>query len=440
MAHINSKLPLNQDQEKAAEMFFNFLLDPNEKEMRISGPGGVGKTFTMAHMIDEIVPRYQELCKVLGQKPMYDHVHLTATTNQAAAVLTEATGRPADTIFSLLKLRVQEDYTTGEQFLTKTKSWSILKRLIIFIDEAYTLKPSALKFIRESTHQCKIIYVGDHCQLPPVKEAVSPVHKMNTPIAYLLQQMRSNIPEIQALNTQMRDVVEGKKEKVEIRTKKGIIDWHPDGNKAAKVVEDIVLNSNGDYRITAYSNTRVLELSSAARELKGLSFYPEEGEVMLSNTAYNINGDYLSIDQEVTIESFIGEPEEEIIDPDSGARVLIRYANLLTSKGNYLFNVPIIMDSAHCKNLLNYLAKIANWPAFFKLKNEYIDLRGKEVSTVHKTQGSTFETIIIDLDNISDCRNLQLAKHLLYVALSRAKKRIVLVGELSSKLGTIVND
>lgn len=64
-------LPLNQGQEDAAEGFFQFLLSP-EREFGITGPGGVGKTHLMGHMIDQIMPRYLDTCKLMGIRPEYD--------------------------------------------------------------------------------------------------------------------------------------------------------------------------------------------------------------------------------------------------------------------------------------------------------------------------------------------------------------------------------
>ena len=41
----NTPYTLNQGQKAAAEAFFEFLFDPNEKEFIISGPAGTGKTY-----------------------------------------------------------------------------------------------------------------------------------------------------------------------------------------------------------------------------------------------------------------------------------------------------------------------------------------------------------------------------------------------------------
>ena len=78
--------PLNQEQQAAADGFFQFLFE-DSKELIISGPGGVGKTFLMGYMIDTIMPRYAETCALMGIEAQYTEVVMTATTNKAAEVL-----------------------------------------------------------------------------------------------------------------------------------------------------------------------------------------------------------------------------------------------------------------------------------------------------------------------------------------------------------------
>lgn len=132
MYKSTTKLPLNPGQEAAAEGFFDFLLDPNASELRISGPGGTGKTFTMAHMIDEIMPRYHETCSLMGIPALYNEVIMTATTNKAAEVLARATGRPTSTYHSFQGLTIRNNLKTGEADLIPSKSFSI-KRIRSFL-------------------------------------------------------------------------------------------------------------------------------------------------------------------------------------------------------------------------------------------------------------------------------------------------------------------
>ena len=171
---------LNEGQQKATDAFFNFLFT-KDKEFNISGSAGTGKTYLMSHFIDKIIPRYYEMCKLMGIKPEYHTVMMTATTNKAAEVLAEITKRPTETIHSFLRLKVMEDYSSGRTTLTKRRDWKIHENIVLFIDEASMIDSSLYPIIQEGTMNCKIIYVGDHNQLTPVGEKLSPVYKQNTP-------------------------------------------------------------------------------------------------------------------------------------------------------------------------------------------------------------------------------------------------------------------
>ena len=127
---------LNQGQKEAAEAFFEFLFDPNANGFIVSGPAGVGKTYWMGYIIDIIMPRYLETCKLIGIDPDYEGVTMTATTNKAAEVLEHATGRTTQTIHSFLNLTIYEDYENGNTKLNKNpRTWVVHSNKIIFIDE-----------------------------------------------------------------------------------------------------------------------------------------------------------------------------------------------------------------------------------------------------------------------------------------------------------------
>ena len=76
-----------------------------------------------------------------------------------------------------------------------------------------------------------------------------------------------------------------------------------------------------------------------------------------------------------------------------------------------------------------------DWSTYFSLKNKYPDLRDRDASTIHKAQGSTHDTVYVDLDDLCTCTNPLTAARLFYVAVSRARKRVVFYGNLSKKYG-----
>lgn len=429
-------LPLNEGQQAAADGFFAFLMDPNQKELILSGAGGVGKTFTMGHLIDEVMPRYYDACQLAAIQPKYHEVVMTATTNKAAAVLAEATNRPTQTVHSYFDLTVSQDFKTGESVLKRKKIWRIKTNAIIFIDECSMIDRALHKEILDGTLNCKIIYVGDHNQLAPIKEELSPIYKHRLPFFNLTQQMRTFIPELQAVNQQLRDTVEtGVFNPIQLHP--GLIDQY-DGNQMEKCFKQLFSTQNRDARVMAYTNSRVIEYNNYIRNLRGLTGPYQVGEVLVSNNATELGaGEMLSVEEEVEVMNISPTTQAVCIDQERGVYLDVWFMDLQSSYGFYS-NVMLPADRDHWDNLIKWYGKQKEFVTYFHLKNMYADLRPRDACTVHKAQGGTYKTAIIDLDDISNCRDPKVAARLLYVAFSRAQEHVILYGDLAPKFGGLV--
>ena len=434
MEQPTQSLPLNADQLAAAEGFFESLFDPNVKEMNISGPGGVGKTFTMAYMIDEIMPQYYKACEMMNIKPEYNEVVMTATTNKAAEVLAQATGRSTSTIHSHLGLTVKNNYSTGEADLIKSKQWNVKERQIIFVDEASMIDHKLRGFINEGQHKSKIVYVGDHCQLAPIKEPISTVYSSGLPMHQLLIPMRTNKPELLALNQMFRDIVEGKRDFGDIHLSPGVID-HVDGDEMEKLLKEHFIDHTNS-RVLAYTNNQVLQYTDYIRGMRGVSGEFVEGEELVSNSAIRIGQERISIEQEMTLVERATITEMVRIDAD--VELEVRRCTMDTGYGGMIYDLKVPVDMGHFNALVKHYGKVKNWERYFYLKETFPDLRAKDSCTVHKSQGSTYDTVFVDLGDLSVCRNPADAARLFYVAFSRARNRVVMYGNLAERFGRIV--
>jgi hypothetical protein len=428
--------PLNQGQREAAEAFFTFLFS-DEKEFGISGPGGVGKTFLMGYLIDVIMPRYQEVCALMGTDALYDSVEMAATTNKAAQALGDATQRPTGTIQALLGLKVTEDYQTGESKLTKSRSWTVHERKIIFIDECGMIDTPLDTYIQEGTHKCKLVYVGDHCQLGPVKERTSPIYKRNIRFHELTEPMRNNgQPALMGLCNQLRETVETGTF-WPIRIVPGVIDWL-DGPEMAAELAQVFQQQNHDDRILAYTNRQVVAYNDHLRhEVRNLPAEFTPGELLVNTQALHLPRRLLSVEEEVNIIDRCSHTE--FVDIDDDARLEVRRMTIETGLGERYTDVKVPVDRPHFAALQKWLAKQKNWTKMYHLKNFYPDLRQRDAATVHKAQGSSYNTIYIDVSDISTCHIAHMAARLLYVAVSRPRHRIVFYGQLAEKYGGLIS-
>lgn len=427
----------NQGQQDAADHFFSFLFTP-EKEMGITGPGGVGKTALMGHMTDQVMPQYLDTCKMMGIPPKYDSVHWTATTNKATEVLSLASGKPATTLASFLNLKVAGDYETGEQKLTKKRDWTVHENTILFVDECSMVDSPLYNLVHEGTVNCKIIWVGDHCQMAPIKEPLSPVYRNGITHVELTQPMRTTIPELHALNWQLRHTVETGEFKP-IQIVPGIIDWFDDAQMEAAIAADF-MSQTLTSRILAYTNARVMEFNDHVRGLRGLPAEFTEGEFLISNSAVPLKKYMLSVEEEVEILSINQNPFALTVDTWEGqdVDVMYRFADIRTRLGMVFRDVKIPIDRKHFADTVNWLARRKAWSKMYGLKDAMLDLRQRDASTVYKAQGSTLDTVYIDASNLSRSNNPSQAARMLYVAGSRARKRVVFYGSLSEKYGGLI--
>lgn len=428
---------LNQEQQTAADGFFSFLFN-DEKEMGITGPGGTGKTHLMGVMIDKIIPEYFQSCKLIGIPPLFDSVEMTATTNKAAEVLSLAAGKPTSTVQSFLNLKVQEDYSTGQSKLTKTRNWMVHERKILFVDEGSMVDTPLYNMVHEGTQGCKIVWVGDHCQMAPVMEPISPIYRVPMTIYHLTQPMRTNVPELHALNQQLRTTVETGEFKP-IKIVPGTIDWYTD-QQMELAIQAHFSQQTLDARILAYTNKRVVEYNDHVRSLRNLPDEFTVGEQLINNTAIPLRRYMLSVEEEVEILSIKPKTTALWIDNFEGQDIEIEVyeCDIRNRLGMTFTDVKLPKDRAHFTAILKWLSSRKNWPRYYDLKKQVLDLRQRDGSTVYKAQGSSLDTVFIDATNISTCHNPSQAARMLYVAASRARKHIVFYGELAQKYGGLI--
>lgn len=433
-------MPLTKDQQKGADAFFQFLFSP-AKTFVLSGGAGVGKTYLMSHLKNNMHKRYNEACALLGEPVKYTDVVFTATTNKAAEVLEKAVNEPVKTIHTYLHLTVEQNFTTGKTTIKRTNKWLPINNSIIFIDEASMIDSTLYSEILRTCLDCKIIFVGDHAQMAPVKEELSPIYSsvIKKNFIFLSEPIRNaNSPALMNLCDQLRNTVETGNF-TPIKEVPGHIEYL-DKQQMQSKIDETFLSENADARILCYTNKRVQGYNEHIRALRGKSAKLEPGDIMVVAQSYADKGIVLSVEREIIVKSVesqtltynfnVQEPHEPDLE--------YYYARIkLLGTTDYL-KVKVPKDPLYLDSLLKRMAKKKLWQDYYIAKSTFVDLRSKEACTIYKSQGSTYHTVFMDIGNIGTSFNPQQVARMLFVGASRATTKLYLFGKLPGKYNQTV--
>ena len=436
-------MSLSPSQEKARDEFLKFLSDPNQQVFTISGPAGSGKTYLVRHLLD-IAYSENKLLTLLDSTENELQIYLSATTNKAVDVLSDSTPEfTCRTIHKLLGLTVMNDYKTGKTYLSDANSRSRinLRNAILVIDEASMINQELFEWIQAQLNKfsrLKIIFIGDKYQLPPVMERCSPVFTKTRNIVYLSEIIRQKntstiLPVAQAFRNTMD--VAGKWPIVENSEN---ITVHTDPKKWLHTIDQAFLtNATPDHnRVLAWSNNVVRQYN---RHIMGTLNIADELAV----------GNWLTMNSRIASGRFTVETDgrcqviqEKIKDKITG-RIRI------SKDKEELFEIPVWnlkvkhklnegfvsvpIDWNHAHTILKQLAKHKDWKNYFNLKEMLADLRPMFAQTCHKSQGSTYDTVFVDLQDVSRNNKWLEVAQLVYTAMTRASNHVHFYGHLPEK-------
>lgn len=407
---------LSEDQEKAKDMFVKFLISPLEKVMVLQGYAGTGKSTLVKTLMDNM-QKYLKMARLVNPTMFEYQVQLTATTNKAAEALHQITGMEVRTIHSFLGLRVNKDFRTGQSVLTPRDNTPEYGYILI-IDEASMIDGPLLTTIFNKTENCKIMFIGDPAQLPPVKYTTTPVFDAKFTTAKLEKIMRqaAGNPIIE-LATQFRETVST-----------GIwTPFTPDGTHVVhmdrEAFDDAIVAEftrpdwrHVDSKVLAWRNETVLRYNHAINNKISGDPRFAEGDYAVCNKFVQCGKYSIKTDQMVYITTI--EPDVEYKDV-IGNWVTLDYQNRC-----------FFPRSLAAKNERIKQAKANDEIGLLmEIEERWIDLRSAFAQTVNKSQGSTYDRVFIDVDDIGRCNLGDMIARLMYVGISRARHNVYLTGD-----------
>ncbi|MBR2916025.1 MAG: ATP-dependent RecD-like DNA helicase [Clostridia bacterium] len=405
---------INKDEESLIERFeetAGITLAPSQKEaihaslensvMVITGGPGTGKTTIIKGIIDVM-------------QGMGKEVFLTAPTGRAAKRMTEISGLEAKTIHRLLECKPGEDkspYAFGKN------ENNTLECDVLIVDEVsmvdITLMEALLKAFPTGA---RLILVGDADQLPSVgagnvlRDIIESDSFVCISLTEIFRQARESMIVVNA-----HKINNGEYPYLDEKDNDFFFLERNSAEDICETIKDLCKNRLPKfYGVDSISQIQVLcpskKTEAGVRVLNSLlqeALNPKEdnkAEKMLPHCTYRIGDKVMSIKNNYNIRWVKLDKSEE------GEGVFNGDVGFVTAIDNRSKRMTVCYDDKEAVYEFNQLDEIEHAFAI----------------TVHKSQGSEFDIVIIP---VWDVPRPLMARNLLYTAITRAKKVVVLVGK-----------
>lgn len=469
-----SLLGLTNDQSKAYDELIKFIntdFNPNDFKRSLSGAAGTGKTYLLKALI-----------KNCGMS--YHAIGCSAPTHKACRVMSESiriNGVNVNTLQSDLGLKINFD---AEKFDINNPPFDPKGRIKIgeyklyIVDEASMIPKDLCIFLERTckTNGCKLIYVGDNSQLSPVNEKKSAAftgiklytlkqivrQEENNPIKYLLELLRYDIKH---KTFYFLNYISKTKVVFDVDNIKGfqVCNEQEFNQIVYNNFNDEHITNNVDFvKIVAYTNNCVSFWNKIVRK----SIISDADKSVITKNDLIIS--YVTLVDKFN-DTIIKNSEEYIIKdvvnythPKYNIKgFMIRF---IAIHGGQSTTPLFVVDHKDRTSVLQYInisnnlihnAKVARpitrsqrWKEYFEFKEScllltnILDNTGKIIFsrdldygfavTSHKSQGSTYDTALVDVNDIvydkfghpyTDAEEIN---RRLYVACSRCKNKLYL--------------
>lgn len=389
----NSGIKYNDKQKEAMKkaMENNVLI--------ITGGPGTGKTT----IIKAIVELYKKLNNYSDNDLIKD-LALLAPTGRASKRMSESTSYPASTIHRFLKWNKE----TNEFGINETSP--DFSKLII-VDEVSMIDNNLMNcLLRGLTKKIKLILVGDINQLPSVG-----------PGLVLKDLIDSKIVDTVFLDTLYRQ---------DENSYIPVLAQEINNN----TLSDKIVNKTSDYLFLECGTSGIINcLVDLCEKLKNKGYDYKRYQVLAPMYAGEVGIDNLN------------RCMQAVLNPASVDKKEIKYGDIIYREGDKVIQLVNLPDDNVFNGDIGVITKIIKSNYSKSGKNEIeIDFDGNKVTyepkdfinfrhgfiiSIHKAQGSEFELVVMP---ISNSYHRMLYRKLVYTAVTRTRKKLIIIGSVEA--------
>lgn len=372
----------------------------------INGGPGTGKTT----IINAIINMYKQLNN-LSHEEMIEKVALLAPTGRASKRMSEATAFPATTIHRFLKWdKESNSFNVNEYNKAQQK--------LIIIDEVSMIDISLLaSLFKGLIRDAKIVLVGDYNQLPSVgpgnvlKDLIE--SKMIDTIELSILYRQSEYSYINKLANEIKN-----------NNLSNFLEPKDDYTFLSCSGENIKSNLShicNQIIEKGYDYKKLQVMAPMYMGQNGIDNLNKELQNVFNSKSNNLKeikyGDIIFRENDKILQ-LVNMPEENVYNGDIGFISSIIPASESESKKNEIY--------------VNYDGNIVKY-----LPNDFNKIKHGFIISIHKSQGSEFEIVILP---ICKAYYRMLYKKLIYTAITRAKKKLIILGEPDAFLYSVSNN
>lgn len=407
------KLPKLETKIKVLEEQNNIVYDPSQKEAIIkalnnnltiiTGGPGTGKTTIIKCIVRLLLDIYQ----INEQK-----IALLAPTGRAAKKLMETTGIPAYTIHKYLCWDKENDIFQVDELNPNNQEY-------IIVDESSMIDTMLLSSLLKGTLlTAKYIFVGDYYQLPSVSQG-----------QILKDMIDSEVLDVIKLNCLYRQT-EGSY----------IINLaHEIKNKE---LSEKYLEKTDDYNFIPCPDEQILD-SIKDIVTKALEKGYQEKDIQVLAPLYKTKNGIDNLNK--VLQEIMNKPSKNKVEITSGDIIFRegdKILQLVNDPDNFISNGDIgyiekIIPSNKSKSKKNEVTINFDGTLVTYTPKDFINITHGYAISIHKSQGGEFKLVIIPF---TPSFKRMLYNKLVYTAVTRAKEKLILIGDPNSFVYGVNND
>lgn len=473
-ASDSHKYNFTNDQLVAVDNIIDFIASPFDASRYIiglTGAGGTGKTFVTNYIINK--------CKYPASM-----IKCASPTHKACRVFSQAIGgKTVETIQSVFGLRIDlrlEDFDPHRPQFNPMAKVKLDNIRLLLIDEASMLPAKLVTYICNKCKELsiKVLFIGDPYQLSPVNEKKSIAFDRCYEVYHLSQIVR------QAINNPISDLLPMLRNDIQYKTytfleyiskRIGQMNYNEVGegfsiltptefrNNIDRCFANEEYTNNIDmYRIIGYTNNCVSSWNGYVRNsiitdadkhiitkndliMSYQTIVNDFLEVVINNSEEYIIKDIVNfVDDTYGFKGFLVKFQLVHGGTITHPLFIIDHRDKYTIQRYHKVVTELIGDAKKA----NGAVRASRWKSYFNFKKKYLlganilDGSGKALHTrdidygfsitAHKSQGSTYDTVFVDVSNMvfsktgvpyADQDDLL---RRLYVACSRSRKELIL--------------